>query len=413
MNLILVIGLIFSALIRLFFILNGSDVADVQLLHKMGEVVLSGGNPYLTLTFNSYPPLGIYLEGAVLWLSNLLNIPFQVTTKIPPNIADLIIAVFLYKYLIKQRVKLLTASLWSLAYALNPISLLISSIHGQLDSITALLVLLAILKESPIIRGLLLGLAIAIKPNPAMLIPAFLFYQSTNNKQKINFLLLTAAPLALTLIPFVLTNFQQIVGSLLKYSGVYDFGFAAVFRGIYYSDNAALWLPMTGELLNSTKLLFLTGVIFLTILFAKSKNLALACLSIYLLFLSVYFGISAQYLLWILPLAIITQQKMLLTYSIAGLLALLGFYLFFGPDILFGQLAVAQPFQSKFMLLYFTGNLLLWLTTLLWLIKIIKTQLKEHFNPTHRKLINVSLALFVLSFLPTVWLLIKLVGEIT
>ncbi len=126
-------------------------------------------------------------------------------------------------------------------------------------------------------------------------------------------------------------------------------------------------------------------------------------MTVYLLFLGIYFGISAQYLSWILPLAILAKDKMIILFSITGTLALLGFYTYFGPDILFGKFWDGTAFQSKYMLFYFVGNLLFWLTILWWLIKIIKNYTNEAFNnfsPLNKKIVLVSLVLFIISLLP-------------
>ncbi len=419
---ILYFGILLSILIRLFFIFNGADVADVRLLHQMGESLLRGDNPYSSLSFNAYPPVGIYLEATILYFSQLFNIPFHLLTKIVPNIADIIMGIILYKFLIKQNIKHINAAWWSLVILLNPISIIISSIHGQIDAVPSLLVLLAIYlnifrsaKSYFYWSALLLGLAISIKPNPLMLLPVFLLFGKTNLKEKFNFFLLAIIPTSLSLIPFVLKNPTQIVGNLFNYSGVYDLGYAAIFRGFWYQKNANLWLPLTKEFFDASKILFLTGIIFLTILFIRTKNLAKACLAVYLLFLSVYFGIAAQYLSWILPLAILERDLLIIHFSVAGLIALLGFYLFFGPDILFGSLTPILAFQSKFMPIYVIGNLASWLITIWWLIRIIKNYIKINintFNQSRKKLIRYSLILFIIFSIPFLRLVVSITSQL-
>lgn len=419
---ILFFGILLSILIRLFFIFNGADVADVRLLHQMGESLLKRNNPYSSLSFDAYPPVGIYLEATALYFSQLFNIPFYILTKVLPNISDIIVGVIVYKFLAKLNVKHINAAWWSLIFLLNPISIIISSIHGQIDAISSLLVLLAIYLN--IFRStkfyfhwsaLLLGLAISIKPNPLMLLPVFLLFGKTNLKEKIIFLLLTIAPTSFSFVPFILQNPTQIISNLLSYSGNYDFGYAAVFRGFWYQKNANLWLPLTKEFFDASKILFLTGIIFLGILFFKTKNLAKACLAIYLLFLSMYFGIAAQYLSWILPLAALERDLLIIPFSIAGLIALLGFYLFFGPDILFGSLTSILTFQSKFMPVYVIGNLALWLITCWWLIKIVKNYTKmnkNNYNHNQKKLIRYTLIILIIALVPFLQLVISMSSQL-
>lgn len=407
---VLVIGILISVFIRTFFIINGLDVADVTKLHQMAEAILKGNNPYLLFNFASYPPVGLYMEAVILILSNLSGIPFHIFTKILPNLADIITTLVLYKFLIKHNVKPYRASLWSLIFILNPISIIISSAHGQIDSITSLLILLSIYiltinptKFNKLMPALLIGLAIAIKPNPAMLLPLFLVYKKWKLKQGILFLSISLTPTVISLAPYVWRSPTEIISNVFSYSGVYDFSYAAILRGFLYQQNAQIWLPQAEQMLELSKLAFILGTTFLLLLFARSKNLPKSCLAVYLLFTGIYFGISAQYLSWILPLAILARDKMIIPFSIAGTFALLGFYTFFGPDILFGKFWHGAAFQSKYMLIYFIGNLLLWTTILWWFIKIIRSYIYtsfKTFSPLRKKIILASFIIFIVSLLP-------------
>lgn len=422
-NIIFFIGIIISILIRVFFILHGLDVADVLKAHQVATVMLQGNNPYPVIDFAIYPPLNYFIETLTLLVSNSIAIPFHILTKAWPNIADLAITFFLFKFLINQKIRPLYAYLWSLMYFLNPISILISSAHGQIDSVTSLLLLLSIyvltLKTSKyyLFGSLLLGLAIAIKPNPTMLLPVFLVYKFNQNelKQKLIFTLVSLAPVTITLIPYLWINFHAVITNIFSYSGVYDFGYAAIFRGLWYQNNADIWLPLTQEILSASKYLFLSGLLFLAMLFINSKQLIKACLTVYLFFLSVYFGISAQYLIWILPLAILEKDLKIIPFTFSGLIAIFGFYMFFGPEILLGNLSTLSAFQSKYMSVYFLGNLTLWLTMLWWLITIIKNYLKVNystFSITRKRLIKITAVILLLSFLPVLRVIMLLISQI-
>lgn len=417
----MLIGIGLSLLIRTFFIINGSDVADITKLHQMAEAMLRGNNPYLLFNFASYPPIGLYIEAVILALSNSLTIPFHMLTKIIPNLADFITTIVLYKFLIERNVKPIKASLWSLIFILNPISIIISSAHGQIDSITSMLVLLSIyfISDNPKrfykLSALLLGLAISIKPNPAMLLPFFLVYKNWKLKQSILFILISFAPTVISLAPYMRQSLNEIVANVFSYSGIYDFSYAAILRGFWYQQNAQIWLPQANQMLETSKLAFILGAIFLLFLFARLKNLPKSCLAIYLLFMGIYFGISVQYLSWILPLAILVREKMIIPFSIAGTLALLGFYTFFGPEILFGNFWHGAAFQSKYMLIYFSGNLLLWIITLCWFIKIIRNFLYtsfKTFSPLRKKIILASLIVFVISLLPILQLNLGIIKQL-
>lgn len=373
-KLILIVAVILSVLIRTFFILNGKHVADVWHIDKMGEVLLQGQNPYITLDFNVYPPLSIFLSALSRLIGTFTNTSFHIIVKILPNLADFASAFIIFKLLKKQKVKPLHAALWTSFFLVNPVSLIIDAAHGQLDSISSFLTILAIyfLSSRPKTSAFVLGLSIALKPNPLMLLPLFLFTIAAKNR--IKYALITFAPLVLTLLPFLTDKPLQVIGNLLAYSGVADFGYAAILRGIWFQDNANPNLPftLTAQLLNASKILLLTGIVYLIVSFRKKKEIVGSILTLYLLFITVYFGIGAQYLSWIIPFAIILRQKMVLIYSLVATIALIGFYLYFGPDLLLGKLTGDMlPFSNKYMYYYFYGNLLLWITCLVWLLHLL------------------------------------------
>lgn len=415
---ILILGILASLLIRVFFISQSKQVADIYLMYTMGATFLEGRNPYLVLDFNIYPPLAIFLEASSMIISTFLHLSFVTVFKFWPNLADFICAFIIYKFLTKIKVKPVKAAFWSVFYLLNPISIIISSAHGQLDSIISLLVVSSIFimtfsstKFYSYLSALSLGLAIAIKPNPAMLIPLFLFYKKMNAQQKITYLMLALTPLIVTFIPFLWQNPQQVLLRIISYSGVGDISYAAILRGIWYQNNAITSLPLSNELLMISKFIFATAALSLTLLFAGSKYLVKASLAIYLLFISLYFGIAAQYLIWILPLAILERDKMVFYYTFFGSAALLGFYLFFGPDILLGKLSTEMAFQTKYIYLYFLGNLIFWIFNLVWLIKIVLGYIKTSFltfSLVHKRFIYFSFFLFIFSFLPMIYLIIHL-----
>lgn len=418
---ILISGIFFSIILRIFFALNGSDVADIKKLHQISEVILEGNNPYKAFDFTIYPPIGYYLESATLFVSSLLGIPFHILTKLWPNFADIAIGLLLYKFLIKLKTKPTLASIWSLVFILNPISIIISSAHGQIDSISSFLVLLTIyviyfhtIKFYSLLSAALLGLAISIKPNPVMLLPFFLIFIKEKLKGKIIFTLVTLAPMTISLAPYFWQSSREVINNVFGYSGVYDLGYAAILRGFWYQKNASIWLPLSVELLEASKIAFLAGMVFLLLLFLKSKDLIKACFMTYLLFIGIYFGISAQYLTWILPFAVLLKDKVIIPFSIAGTIALFGFYTYFGPEILFGKFWIRSAFQNKYMLVYFCGNLFLWIVTILWIIKIINNQIKisfENINPLNKKILIVSLIIFTISLMPVLQLFLNTVKQ--
>ncbi len=417
-KIIFIFGILTSLIIRVFFISQSVHTADIYLMYNMGAAFLEGRNPYLVLDFNNYPPLAIFLEGLSMKISAVWQMSFVAVFKLWPNLADFICSFLIYKFLVKIKVKPPQAALWSVFYLLNPISILISSAHGQLDSITSMLTVLAIYlitfsskKTHTYFSALSLGIALAIKPNPAMLIPLFILYKNSTFKQKITYLGLILSPLMISFIPFIVQNPVQILTRTLTYSGIGDISYAAILRGLWYQHNAQTTLPLAADFLSASKFIFLYSATALIMLLAGWKHLAKACLIIYLLFLTAYFGIASQYLVWIIPLAILERDKRIFIYAILGAIVLISFYLFFAPDILLGKLYSTPPYQTKHIYLYFLANVMLWSFNLWWLAKIISkttSELMPKMGLIRKKLILVSFALFFVSLLPMIYFLNKL-----
>lgn len=384
-KIILITAISLSFFIRGFLILDGKHIADIWHISRMGEELLIGNNPYLTLNFNVYPPLSLTISAISLILAQITKIQFYMIIKFWPNLADFATAFLIYKYLSKQKIKPLYAVFWSSLFLLNPISIIISAAHGQLDSVVSFLVVLAIycLNSHSKLSALALGLSIAVKPNPLILIPLFLSIGKISIKARITYLLFVITPIVISLLPFLTHDPTQVIKNLINYSGVADFGYAAILRGIWFQNNADTNLPiaLTNGLLSTSKVVLLVGAIILTYLFSGWKNLVKSILAIYLLFISLYFGISAQYLSWITPLAIMAREKLVTVYILSGTIALIGFYLYFGPDVLLGKLVRTMlPFENKYIYYYFFGNLILWVICLMWLGKTIIYYLRLEFN---------------------------------
>jgi hypothetical protein len=64
----------------------------------------------------------------------------------------------------------------------------------------------------------------------------------------------------------------------------------------------------------------------------------------FLLFLTFYGAISAQYLLWVVPLAALWPERWMIAHGVACTVALAGFYFFLAPGVLAPEaLALARP----------------------------------------------------------------------
>lgn len=423
-KLILTLGITLSLLIRGFFIFTGLEVGDVKNMHDTANMLLSGINPYINPHFYPYPPLWMFIEAGTALVTNITNLSFHFLIKFWPNLADILITLLIFKFLRKQDTKPVPAALWSLSYILNPLTITISSAHGQFDSIVSLLTVLSIYlltfpsKKFPkFLSPVLLGIAISFKANPAMILPVFILFGQKTLQERVRFLVVTVLAIGLIFLPFLVLNFKATITSVLGYSGVSDLGYSAILRALWYQINAEYWLPQAGDLSSLSKFTFLLGAALVLTLMAGKDILIKGVLIIYLLFLTFFSGLSAQYLIWVLPFAILLKDKYVIAFTVAGLLAYLGFYLFFAPELLLGKYFYLAGgfFQTKYMPLYFFGNLVLWITTLFWFIKIFKGQWAsfKSFNKPAKSLAIALSVLFLVSLIPILNLTLEVIKAST
>lgn len=379
-------GIIISIIIRSFFILNGSRVADIHALQEMGEVTLHNLNPYVVLPYNSYPPLAIYIEEITIKLQDFTQIPFYILIKVWSNLADLVICLLVYLFLIKAGTKKLHAVIWSLVFFLNPVSIIISAAHGQIDSIPTLLVILSafflMFKKKltyTLLSGLLFGLAVSIKLNPLILLPFFLIYIIKKSRfiNSLLFGLMAILPLIILILPFASGNYFYVFNRLANYTGSNDFGIPALIKGQYYIETGQTNYILEKSLINKSKYFFLVCWLILIFFFRNSEKLIKGCSITYLLFITFYFGISAQYLSWILPFAVLLKDKWVIAFSLTGIFSLLGFYMFINPKMIISGFENIPPNQGQFILMYMWSNLIFWIIGLGWLVKLSLGSIKK------------------------------------
>jgi uncharacterized membrane protein len=228
---------------------------------------------------------------------------------------DMVLTLFLYSVAEEYG-----CSPWktALAYALNPISIYCTAIHGQFEAIptfcmTAAVVMTARRDDSlrRIGPGVWLGIGGAFKTWPLLILPALLApLQSMRRKVHI-----AAAAIAIFEIALLLSWLF--------------FGFRNVTAVIGYRSAAGWWGLSSIAYLHGD---WVSLPVFSTIFFAAMSAAALllmvtraeAARGALLLLLTFYVtapGFGLQYLIWIVPVALLADQRRALTYStIAGLL---------------------------------------------------------------------------------------------
>jgi hypothetical protein len=363
-----------AVLIRLGLAWTTVEVADVANYRRVAETLVSGGRLYSdTPAIYPYPPFWALAEIAALWLSQHTFLPFAFGIELLPILADAGIVYLLYLFT-RERPRF---GLAPALYTFNPLPILICAVHGQFDALPLFFTLLAVYlferKKPYLLVALALLAAIALKPFPVLLLPFFLL-RLKNWRIRIIFAGLIILPVLASLAPFFLQDFGAVSRELLGYSGYPDQGWLpliwAVLKVVTPESNLSNTLDV---LLAFSKLLFLTAYFALLYLRYRRRGkwpLTFEIILVFGLFYLLYGGLSSQYLLWALPFLLLLDLQAAVVYSLLATAALLAFYNYQWPAIIYR--ASFQPLPkgiSAGLWLACTG--LWWLGVALWFVKVV------------------------------------------
>lgn len=329
----------------------GIESTDILLYRQQAMPVVQMQNVYaVTRNLFPYTPVSMFYPALCLELSGILGIPFHILIKLFAILSDVGIVLALYAMGVKLFPRR-TAISCAVLYALNPVSILISSFHGNIMPLVVLLMLMAYLlfrvdrDKNLVVSALLLSLAVGWRTFPILLLPFFLA-SLDQTAQKIRFTACVVAPVALSMIPFLWVDARPMLHEVLGYSGwgIHHGPFGVV-RGLHLLsigrvtwENPSEWTPW----MSFSKLVFL-ALYGLAVFFSKRMGLLNGTLVTLFLFDFVYSGVASQYLIWTVPFLLLTRSRaMFWCYELAATYALVVFYWIFFPDILFGALDVPR-----------------------------------------------------------------------
>jgi hypothetical protein len=308
----------------------GHTPRDVAVyFHRAGAAVLKGENPMTHLPkfeWNFLPPMPYVFAAEI-----KSGLPWEIATKIPPIAADLVVIVLLAKLALAERSRLV-----ALLYALCPLTVLVSGVHGQVEPILLALGLgafLLIRQRRPGLGGLLLGLAIACKTWPVLLglgllrdTPVRRWWRVIAGAAIIPIVFIFSVPLLLN---DSLRNVLRVMTSYRSYAGIWGWvGVLHVFKlaGSGYQGSKVELFQKLG-----TPILAIT-IIAVIIFFRKVDGIALTA-AVLLAFLAVTVGWGVQYMLWPVPFVLLMYRRGGLAYLGAASGFAIYTYMFFLPVI--------------------------------------------------------------------------------
>jgi DNA-binding beta-propeller fold protein YncE len=359
----------------------GAEVADLTLYRQMANIVLRGDNIYYTPVLFPYTPVSLFVPAWCLQLAQFTGLPFHLTMKLPAILGDAGIVLILYWQATKVG-QTRRAFLLALAYALNPVSILITAFHGNIMALVVFFclwayVLAALDRDGRYYRlsALSLGMAIGLRSFPLLLAPFFLSKMSLTWRQRFVYVALAALPSVVTLLPYLAVSFQDVLREAFGYSGFGDHGWLAVARAYWYVQTESIWLPgrMGQDWLANSKVIFLAlyGALVLWCWWKPQRTSLIGwIIAALMLFYVAYGGVSSQYLIWVVPLGIVALDWWALAFTLAATGSLVSFYLFFFPAILWGPFPSTLTYtQPQMMQVHLVLLVIFWLVCLGWFIR--------------------------------------------
>lgn len=306
--------------LRLLVAVVSPGTGDVTNFVKTARLAQGGQIIYKFQEFYPYPPTYAWVLDGLISLSDALPLSPRLAVRLPSIVADSLIAVLLYftAYRLRRRARFGVA----LLYVVNPITILIASHHGQFDSLAYLPAVGAMLvhlwnPNSLAVIAFLLGMGGALKIIPLFLLPSW--WPDLGKRRTVWFTLLAVTPLLIvTFVGWAMAP-QEFVQNVLGYRTVAEGGWGynfvtliliRIFRQMRFREGLYLL-----EGLRSLHQYVLVGgllaVTWLTWNRTWFERIVLLQLAIPLL--AGRWG--HEYNAWIVPVAILANQKGVLPWG--------------------------------------------------------------------------------------------------
>lgn len=368
--------ILFGLILRVFcaYLLWDQSNYDIDSYFLVSQHVLSREDTYSmddTVRRHPYLPLQMYWVGFARILSEQLNLPFAFVVKWAFIIADVCLAFVIYNYL--RATSIAEAKKGALLYALHPIALFVSSYHGQFDVLALLFSILGLcfLNNSSWKTGFWLGLGIWVKSFPILALPTAVKLSRTWFDKLVVLSLSLFIPL-LGLIFYIgvfNASFMNVLMRAIGYNhGIGIYGYTYLLRLIAFSNESLS--PQIRAFLELSRFVTLGFITVVWIIALRKTANPLRIYFITLLsFIALTHAFSIQYLVWIIPLAIVVgEERWLLRYTLASFS-----YAFLVYNTLINNFSITNilPWPQADLWIIIPAGIPVWLISLVWLISIL------------------------------------------
>ena len=343
---------------------------DIDSYDLVSQKVLAREDVYTgpdTAGRHPYLPMQMYWMGIAGWISSQFALPFPFVVRWASVVADVIVGGLVYIFLSKRNSPSFSPFVGGLLYSLNPISVYVSAAHGQFDSIPILFIILGLMSVglSAWKTGFWLGWGILSKSWPVLALPTLWL---SFNKRKDRWIVL-------------------VLGGLIPITGVILYGYLfeaelayVVKTALSYNHGTGVWgytyflrvLGMTVDWLNPIVYRYLSISRFVTLgilAFIIMKNVhtrepSSQVLTILVSFLAFTHAFSIQYLIWVVPFAIIEREfTWLKWYTMAGFVYC---FLAYHTLILSNIITNWLPWPLADLVIIIPAGLPVWLISVIW-----------------------------------------------
>ncbi len=312
--------------------------SDVMTWELLGRMLLSGENFYATQLHN-WPVLWIYFCAAAALIHDATGLPFFTLIKLPPIAADAAMTILVFRFVARAGLSARASAASALAYALNPVSILISGYHGQFDSLMLAPTLLAVYllgTRRTALSALALGIGIWFKPVPSLLLP-ILLPRLASWRERAVFTVLALAPATLGTLPYFVHWPLDVATNFLGYSSWFgQWGLPVVWMVVEYLRDGTVpwWLPDPDYVSAPLHMLYLASRTLLLsalgaswwLIYRQRVELLRAISASFAVFYVATSGFGVQYLLWIVPFACARRDRWLWIFTLFGTILLLVAY---------------------------------------------------------------------------------------
>lgn len=297
---------------------------DVGAWEKLSVYWQQHRSPYDANYIYNYSPIWFWVISLMSWIARGLSLPFTFVIKWPLVLADLAVLWLFTRACPRMGYSPRKTLAVCAAFFLNPVSILLSGIHGQFDILSLFFILLGwfsyefIKRESAgSLAGLTLG--VAVKHFNLLMIPLFAFAQKKPVRKAFYFIVppmvfcALLAPYFVTSAPYVLKN---VFGHHLS-SGYWGWS-GVICRGTLLLTGRDLTVEPWFVIIDRFNPMLYISMMVAGYFLIKKFDLLDAIIVQFLIFYSFTTQIGPQYSLWIIPFAALRPSKFFYLYTAAA-----------------------------------------------------------------------------------------------